>query len=143
MTDPTNAAKEPDGDQGNLTGVRVVEIGNEQGEYCGLSLAGLGADVVKIEPKEGSSTRSIGPFVGDIPHPERSLFFWAYNRGKRSVVLDLDTPEGRSNLGRLLECGGRAARLHPTRHATFTRVRSGGAQKDPSALGNSENHTVR
>jgi crotonobetainyl-CoA:carnitine CoA-transferase CaiB-like acyl-CoA transferase len=82
--------------------VRVVEIGNEQGEYCGLTLAGLGADVVKIEPPEGNSTRSIGPFAHDDPGPERSLFFWAYNRGKRSVVLDLTAPAGRAALDRLL-----------------------------------------
>jgi crotonobetainyl-CoA:carnitine CoA-transferase CaiB-like acyl-CoA transferase len=87
---------------GNLTGVRVLEIGNEQGEYCGLTLAGLGADVVKIEPPEGNSTRSIGPFVDDVVDRERSLFFWAYNRGKRSVALDLTDAGGQAKLRRLL-----------------------------------------
>ena len=75
---------------GNFAGVRVIEIADEQAEYCGLALAGLGADVIKIEPPGGSSTRSIGPFVDDIADPERSLYFWHYNRGKRSVVLDLE-----------------------------------------------------
>jgi crotonobetainyl-CoA:carnitine CoA-transferase CaiB-like acyl-CoA transferase len=87
---------------GSLSGVRVVEIGNEQGEYCGLTLAGLGADVVKIEPPEGNSTRSIGPFAHDVAGPEGSLFFWAYNRGKRSVVIDVSTAEGQTSLDRLL-----------------------------------------
>jgi crotonobetainyl-CoA:carnitine CoA-transferase CaiB-like acyl-CoA transferase len=75
-----------------LTGIRVIELADEQAEYCGLSLAGLGADVVKVEPPGGSPTRRIGPFYQDQEHPERSLFFWQYNRGKRSIVLDLWQP---------------------------------------------------
>ena len=47
-------------DRGVLTGIRVVELADEQAEYCGLTLAGLGADVVKIEPPGGSPTRRIG-----------------------------------------------------------------------------------
>jgi crotonobetainyl-CoA:carnitine CoA-transferase CaiB-like acyl-CoA transferase len=84
------------GDTGPLSGLRVVEIGDELVEYCGLVLAGLGAEVVKIEPPSGAPSRSIGPFYGGEPDPERSLFFWAYNRGKRSVVIDLDDPAGRT-----------------------------------------------
>src|SRR5215510_14301139 len=75
--------------QGPLTGIRVIELADEQAEYCGLTLAGLGADVIKVEPPGGSSTRRIGPFYEDREDPERSLFFWQYNRGKRSIVLDL------------------------------------------------------
>src|SRR5438093_2147032 len=73
---------------GALTGLRVIELADEQAEYCGLALAGLGADVVKVEPPGGSPTRRIGPFYEDREDPERSLFFWQYNRGKRSIVLD-------------------------------------------------------
>src|SRR5713226_1921494 len=75
--------------RGPLTGIRVIELADEQAEYCGLTLAGLGADVIKIEPPGGSPTRRIGPFYEDREDPERSLFFWQYNRGKRSIVLDL------------------------------------------------------
>ena len=74
---------------GPLAGIRVIEFADEQGEYCGLTLAGLGADVVKVEPPGGSPTRRIGPFYKDKADPEGSLFFWQYNRGKRSVELDL------------------------------------------------------
>ena len=74
---------------GPLAGLRVIELADEQGEYCGLTLAGLGADVVKVEPPGGSPTRRIGPFYKDKADPEGSLFFWQYNRGKRSVELDL------------------------------------------------------
>lgn len=73
---------------GMLKGIRVIETTDEMGEYCGVLLAGLGADVIKVEPKEGSPTRNIGPFYEDIEDRERSLFFWAYNRGKRSVLLN-------------------------------------------------------
>src|SRR5262245_59709246 len=75
--------------RGALTGIRVIELADEQAEYCGLTLAGLGADVIKVEPPGGSPTRRIGPFYEDREDPERSLFFWQYNRGKRSIVLDL------------------------------------------------------
>src|SRR3954463_7257040 len=78
-----------------LGGLRVVEVADEQAEYVGQVLAGLGADVIKIEPPGGSPTRRIGPFFEDVEGPERSLFFWQYNRGKRSVVLDLDDEAGR------------------------------------------------
>jgi crotonobetainyl-CoA:carnitine CoA-transferase CaiB-like acyl-CoA transferase len=86
---------------GALDGVRVVEVGDRIGEYCGLVLAGLGAEVIKVEPPEGAESRRMGPFVDDVPDPERSLHFWAYNRGKRSIVLDLDTDEGRRGLEEL------------------------------------------
>jgi crotonobetainyl-CoA:carnitine CoA-transferase CaiB-like acyl-CoA transferase len=73
---------------GVLHGVRVVEIADEQAAHAGLELAGLGADVVKVEPPEGSSTRRIGPFAASEPDPEKSIFFWQHNRGKRSLVAD-------------------------------------------------------
>ncbi|WP_344602307.1 CoA transferase [Sporichthya brevicatena] len=72
-----------------LDGVRVVEIADELAAHAGLLLAGLGADVVKVEPPDGSVTRRIGPFAGE-PSPDTSLFFWQHNRGKRSIVLDPD-----------------------------------------------------
>jgi crotonobetainyl-CoA:carnitine CoA-transferase CaiB-like acyl-CoA transferase len=86
-----SAEKAPDRGSrpGALSGIRVVELADELAEYCGLTLAGLGADVVKVEPPGGSPTRRIGPFYEDRADPERSLFFWQYNRGKRSIELDL------------------------------------------------------
>jgi crotonobetainyl-CoA:carnitine CoA-transferase CaiB-like acyl-CoA transferase len=79
---------------GPLHGLRVVELGDEKGEYPALLLAGLGADVIKVEPPEGSPSREFGPFYEDTADPEGSLHFWVYNRGKKSVVLDLDAPDG-------------------------------------------------
>jgi crotonobetainyl-CoA:carnitine CoA-transferase CaiB-like acyl-CoA transferase len=100
---------------GMLSGIRVVELADELAEYCGLLLAGLGADILKVEPPGGSPTRRIGPFYGETPDPEKSLFFWNYNRAKRSIVLDIRTLAGRDALMHLLEgadvlidstCGG-------------------------------------
>src|SRR5690606_3262043 len=60
-------------------------------------------DVVKVEQAIGSPTRRIGPFLDDdSSDPEKSLFFWHHNRGKRSVVCDLDTDEGRTQLDALI-----------------------------------------
>lgn len=77
---------------------RVLDLTDERGQLCGKLLADLGADVVLIEPPGGSSSRHVGPFADDEPGTERSLFHWAYNRGKRSMVLDLDDPAGRDRL---------------------------------------------
>ncbi len=85
-----------------LADVRVVELADEQAEYGGRLLVGLGADVIKVEPPGGNSTRSIGPFYQDVAAPDRSLYFWNYNLGKRSVVLDLKTADGRAKLDDLL-----------------------------------------
>lgn len=85
-----------------LAGLRVIEFADETAEYCGLLLAGLGAEVLKIEPPGGSPTRGIAPFWQDRPDPEGSLYFWAYNRGKRSAVLDLEAAGGRDRLLDLL-----------------------------------------
>src|SRR5215213_2805639 len=87
---------------GALTGLRVIELADEQAEYCGLALAGLGAEVIKVEPPGGSPTRRIGPFYEDREDPERSLFFWQYNRGKRSVVLDLQQEKDRERFRSLV-----------------------------------------
>ncbi|MBT5663754.1 MAG: CoA transferase, partial [Rhodospirillaceae bacterium] len=87
---------------GALTGIRVIELADEQAEYCGLTLAGLGADVVKVESPGGSPTRRIGPFYKDQEDPEGSLFFWQYNRGKRSVELDLNQEKDREHFRSLL-----------------------------------------
>ena len=79
---------------GPLTGLRVLELADEKGHYCGKLLADMGADVVKIEPPGGDAARRVGPFVDDRPHPDRSLFFWHYNTNKRGVTLNLGLPEG-------------------------------------------------
>jgi crotonobetainyl-CoA:carnitine CoA-transferase CaiB-like acyl-CoA transferase len=87
---------------GPLVGLRVLELADEKGQFCGKLMADLGADVIKIEPPGGQHTRSVGPFFDDIPHRERSLSFWHYNTSKRGITLNLDTPDGREIFRRLV-----------------------------------------
>ncbi|MFN0092556.1 MAG: CaiB/BaiF CoA transferase family protein [Acidimicrobiales bacterium] len=77
---------------------RVLDLTDERAQLCGKLLADLGAEVVLVEPPEGTSLRRLGPFAGDEPGPDASLHHWAYNRGKRSVVVDLAEPDGRARL---------------------------------------------
>ncbi|QIX53848.1 CoA transferase [Rhodococcus sp. DMU1] len=81
-----------------LDGIRVLELADEHGEYVGKVLAALGADVVKVEPPRGERTREYGPFYEDVPGPDRSLYFWHYNMGKRGICLDLRAPSGQTDL---------------------------------------------
>jgi crotonobetainyl-CoA:carnitine CoA-transferase CaiB-like acyl-CoA transferase len=79
-----------------LAGVRVVEFSQMvMGPSCGLILADLGADVVKVEPIRGDRTRSFkGPAAG---------FFGTYCRNKRSIALDTASPQGQTVARRLIE----------------------------------------
>src|SRR5438132_8705592 len=72
-----------------LAGIRVVEFTHMvMGPTCGMILADLGAEVIKIEPPGGDKTRKLpGLGIG---------FFRTFNRNKKSVVLDIDTPQGRA-----------------------------------------------
>ena len=74
-----------------LDGLRVVDLTSYlSGPYCAQILADQGADVIKIErPEIGDDTRGIPPFVNG-----ESAAFILWNRNKRSIVLDLKTPEG-------------------------------------------------
>ena len=88
---------------GPLAGIVVLEVGHVlAGPYCGMLLADLGAEVIKIEPPEGDIARRISPHrIG--PH---NAYFASLNRSKKSVVLDLATDLGQAALRSL------AARSH-------------------------------
>jgi crotonobetainyl-CoA:carnitine CoA-transferase CaiB-like acyl-CoA transferase len=86
----------PQAGNGPLSGIRVLDLADETGLPCTRFLADLGADVVKIERPGGDPTRARPPFAGDHPHPERSLYFLHWNANKRSVTLDLETPDGQA-----------------------------------------------
>ncbi len=87
--------------RGPLAGLRVLELADEKGQFCGKLLGDLGADVIKIEPPGGEPCRHVGPFLDDVPDPERSLSFWHYNTSKRGITLNLETADGRALLQRL------------------------------------------
>ena len=78
-----------------LDGVKVVEMTHMvMGPSCGMILAQLGAEVIKVEPPAGDKTRNLGGMGVS--------FFPLFNRGKRSVVLDFSRPEDRETMDRLL-----------------------------------------
>ena len=88
-----------------LSSYRVLDLTDERGQLAAEILCSLGADVVLVEPPGGSPVRMQAPFVADQPGLERSLTFWGWNRGKRSVVIDLGTATGRLELRELaLRC---------------------------------------
>lgn len=99
-----------------LEGIRIIEVGHMlAGPYCGLMLADMGAEVIKIETPEGDIGRTVSPhFVG--PH---NAYFASLNRNKKSVVLDLASDEGREALGRIAE----------TSHALVTNLRPSAIRK--------------
>ena len=83
-----------------LTGVRVVELSQLlAAPLCGLTLADLGADVIKVEPRAGDETRRFPPFFAN----GESAWFHALNRGKRSVALALSEPSGATAVRRLID----------------------------------------
>jgi crotonobetainyl-CoA:carnitine CoA-transferase CaiB-like acyl-CoA transferase len=84
-----------------LSAYRVLDLTTERGLLCGQILGDLGADVIKVEPPGGSPARRLGPFYQDQPHPDRSLLWWAYNRNKRSITLDIASGEGKDILRHL------------------------------------------
>ncbi len=76
--------------RGSLDPYRVIDFTNERGLLAGRMLADLGADVIQVEPPDGSSARRVGPFS----HDGESLYWDAYAANKRGVTCDLDDPEG-------------------------------------------------
>lgn len=86
-----------------LSGIVVLEVGHMlAGPYCGMLLADLGAEVIKVEPPEGDIARRVSPHrIG-----EHNAYFASLNRSKKSVVLDLASDAGRAALRSL------AARAH-------------------------------
>jgi crotonobetainyl-CoA:carnitine CoA-transferase CaiB-like acyl-CoA transferase len=85
---------------GPLSGVRVVDCTTVVlGPWAGQQLGDLGADVIKVEPPEGDTTRQLGP----MKNPNMGAFYLAVNRNKRSIVLDLKQEAARRVLLRLAE----------------------------------------
>lgn len=73
---------------------RVLDLTQGGCLLCGKVLADLGADVIQIEDPRGNPTRNIGPFYKDTPHPEKSLFWFAYSVNRRGITLDIEKADG-------------------------------------------------
>jgi crotonobetainyl-CoA:carnitine CoA-transferase CaiB-like acyl-CoA transferase len=99
-----------------LAGIRIIEVGHMlAGPYCGLMLADMGAEVIKVETLEGDIGRTVSPHVIG-PH---NAYFASLNRNKKSVVLDLASAEGREALGHIAESS----------HALITNLRPSAIRK--------------
>ena len=84
-------------------GCRILDLTEDGRMLCGKILSDLGADVIKIEPPGGSISRKTGPFYGEKPDPEKSLYWFALNTNKQSITLNLETAEGRELFRQLVK----------------------------------------
>lgn len=103
--------------KGPLAGIRIIEVGHMlAGPYCGMLLADLGAEVIKVEmPGRGDIARQIGPHhVG-----KHNVYFASLNRGKLSVTIDLGSPKGKEEFRSLVE----------TAHGLITNLRPNAIRK--------------
>lgn len=97
-----------------LTGLRVLEYAQYvAGPFAALLLADLGADVIKVEPPAGDAWRRYEPFAEG-----QSRYFYALNRNKRSVVLDLKTEDGRRQSEHLITGSNAVIHNFPLDRAT-------------------------
>ena len=90
---------------GPLDGVKVVELTQfQQGPVAGMRLGDLGAEVIKIESKEGDAARGMMRIIGaDTGIKGRNFYFESCNRNKRSIVLDLGTEKGKEVFFKLIK----------------------------------------
>jgi crotonobetainyl-CoA:carnitine CoA-transferase CaiB-like acyl-CoA transferase len=101
---------------GPLSGIRVLEVCHMlAGPYCGMLLADLGAEVIKIETGSGDIARATGRHTV----AGHNIYFASLNRNKKSVLLDLTTPEGRAGFEALIT----------TSHALITNLRPAAIRK--------------
>ena len=75
---------------GLLNGIQILDLADEKASFCSKLLADMGANVIKVEKPGGDPSRKIGPFLGNVPHQERSLSFYYNNTNKFSITLNLE-----------------------------------------------------
>lgn len=89
---------------GALDGIRVIDLTQVlAGPFCTQILADHGAEVLKVEPLRGDETRRLGPYRADDELRAISGYYQSVNRNKKSIALDLKTPEGRQVLLDLID----------------------------------------
>lgn len=87
---------------GALAPYRVLDLTGEMGALCPRLMAGMGAEVIRIEPPAGHATRRRGPFLDGVPSPEHGLYWLHMNAGKRAITLNLESADGRALFRRLV-----------------------------------------
>ncbi|MDA1096980.1 MAG: CoA transferase, partial [Chloroflexi bacterium] len=95
------ASERRDHSVGALGHLRVLDFTGPLGQFCSRVMSDMGADVIKVEPPGGGPARRIAPFAGGTQHPDGSLVFIDRNRGKRSVVFDIDDSSDQKTLREL------------------------------------------
>lgn len=85
-----------------LSAYRVLDLTDGGSLLCGQILGDLGADVIVVEPPAGARVRHSGWYAGDSNDPDQSLSWWAMNRNKRGITLDITTERGRERLRELV-----------------------------------------
>ena len=87
-----------------LSDIKVLELAHSlSGAFCAKLLADQGANTVKVEPPGwGDPARREPPFINGIPNPDSSTIFLAFNTNKRGITLDIEQPQGRELLLRLV-----------------------------------------
>jgi crotonobetainyl-CoA:carnitine CoA-transferase CaiB-like acyl-CoA transferase len=96
-----------------LSGLRLLDLTDEKGALAGKIFADLGAEVIKVEPPDGCSTRRIPPFLDDVRDPEHCLYSLAYHAGKKSITANLDRAEGRELIANLAAHADFLIESHP------------------------------
>ena len=92
-----------DSPDGMLSPYRVLDLTDQRGYLAGRLFGDLGADVIKIEKPGGDPGRSLGPFLHDIPEPEKSLYWMGFNTNKRGITLNIENKNGQEIFKKL--CG--------------------------------------
>ena len=130
-----------------LHGLRVIDLTRVlAGPYCAMLLGDMGAEVIKVEePVHGDDTRAWAPFQDGV-----STFFLGMNRSKKSVALDLKTPDGADTLRRLIRTAdvwsrtsGRAARKSwaSTTRPSVPGTRSSSTVRSPATASRAQSAT--
>lgn len=102
---------------GSLSGITVLDLSTiVSGPFCTQMLSDMGADIIKVEPLSGDPTRSWGPpFIS-----QESPYFMSVNRGKKSLALNLNCPEGLGLLKKLIKkCDVLVENFKPDRRLKF------------------------
>lgn len=110
----------PTSNKGPLSGIRVLDLSRVlAGPWCSMTLADLGADVIKVESPQGDDTRTWGPPFLEGAHGKMSAYFACCNRNKRSMTVDLHTDEGKKIVHELAK----------TADVVLENFKTGGAEK--------------
>jgi benzylsuccinate CoA-transferase BbsE subunit len=86
-----------------LSGLRALDLTDQKGFICGKILGALGVEVIKVERPGGDPSRLIPPYIDNIPNPNKSLYWMAFNTDKKSITLNLEDKKGQAIFKKLVK----------------------------------------